>query len=198
MSRRQCDGCDLVDDTIALVGSLLDGCERGLIILALLLSEQNVSRSSSVRGGVSHSIIRRTDQSAARRRRIGPRTNRCISSDRLPRTSPQHTTSWPYCAADLRDAGFANRTRQSRNETLRDRAGSVPSSGGNSRASFLSSTTAWTLPPPWTEEHRPPRLGNHRTVSTSAHPDPVIRSPPRVPASWWTAAASWAASSTPR
>jgi hypothetical protein len=30
---------------------------------------------------------------------------------------------------------------------------------------------AWTLPQPWTEERRPPLLGNHKTVSTSAHTD---------------------------
>lgn len=46
---------------------------------------------------------------------------------------------------------------------MRSSTGSVPSSGGNLCASSLSSTTAWTLPQPWTEEHRPPLLGNHTT-----------------------------------
>ena len=45
----------------------------------------------------------------------------------------------------------------------------------NSHAPSLSSTTAWTLPQPWTKERRPPLLGSHKPVSTSAHTDSFLR-----------------------
>jgi hypothetical protein len=49
------------------------------------------------------------------------------------------------------------------------RLGSVPSTGVIRSRFILSSTTDWTLPQPWAEEHRPPLLGNSRAVSTSPH-----------------------------